>query len=663
MLAALVAEAGEAGGEAPVVFSDELAGAEGDAPHQRHVLDDDDAHTACLVELVNSQVVLKGCETRGYVILCAARAEVRQRVRRSPAATSWSGALSAMQYYATVSAADRDQLDENIQWVSVEEIEERWSGAEISTLPDVPRLVGSGHSAGGVIGCTVGPSDTGLAQLQRIVSRCACEFHYVSQESEDGGGAGAGWASAPEPYDSFTLMHHDLDVCTNSLQYAMLLDVINNVVLHVEPERRRALERRARMRFQLQLHRDTDPRHLVHKLQTQVRESLARLRRLEKEYYLKNRSITGNDPVALAELKSLDDQVNECKEAAWSLGSELDAMVSAWRGGGPDAAAGPRAPAARPHRYNEICFKSARWRLTDADGQLGIADLLLTNFLYTKTSRSDDSVEHQLEVGYVRVTNLLPNEPFPEVLVPQAASGRAPLARRAALRVFCRDRPPVGGIAVKEHFEVNIVPIKIGLTKKFFNTMLKFCFPERDPDAMEDGEDEGGEGGTTGSGGGRASTTLSSKKSRKKNKDSNSNFYVKRDKKDKDDVEKMKERAEKNKLFIYIKIPEVPVRVSYKGNKEKNLEDVRDLPLVLPTLEYHNVTWTWLDLLLATKNDTRRVLVSQAIRQKLQLHRRAAAAPEPLEEDKARLLLGDRTVPENKPQKKSAPSVFKFSKS
>ena len=53
-------------------------------------------------------------------------------------------------------------------------------------------------------------------------------------------------------------------------QYAMLLDVVNNVVLHVEPERRRTLERRARMRFQLQLHRDTDPRHLIHKLQTQV---------------------------------------------------------------------------------------------------------------------------------------------------------------------------------------------------------------------------------------------------------------------------------------------------------------------------------------------------------------------------------------------------------
>ncbi|CAH0722033.1 unnamed protein product, partial [Brenthis ino] len=654
MLAALVAEAGEAGGEAPVVFSDELAGAEADAPpahtshsHLKHVLDDDNSHTACLIELVNSQVVLKGCETRGYVILCAARAEVRQRVRRAPAAAAWSGALSAMQYYATVSAADRDQLDENIQWVSVEEIEERWQGAELGALPDVPRLLGSGHSAGGVIGRTVGPSaDAGLAQLQRIVSRCACEFHYVSHEESEAGGGGA--AAGAEPYDSFTLMHHDLEVSTNSLQYAMLLDVVNNVVLHVEPERRRTLERRARMRFQLQLHRDTDPRHLIHKLQTQVRESLARLRRLEKEYYLKNRCINGNDPAALAELKALDDQVNECKEAAWSLGEELDAMVRAWREARA-AAPAPRATHAPPHRYNEICFKSARWRLTDADGQLGIADLLLTNFLYTKTSRSDDSVEHQLELGYVRVTNLLPNEPFPEVLAPQAASGRAPVARRAALRVFCRDRPPVGGISVKEHFEVNIVPIRIGLTKKFFNTMLKFCFPERDPDAIEEGEEEGERPG--------------SKKLKKKPKDSNSNFYVKRDKKDKDDVEKMKERAEKNKLFIYIKIPEVPVRVSYKGSKEKNLEDVRDLPLVLPTLEYHNVTWTWLDLLLATKSDTRRVIVSQAIRQKLQLHRRAAAAPEPLEEDKARLLLGDRTVAESKPHKKSTPSVFKFSKS
>jgi len=64
--------------------------------------------------------------------------------------------------------------------------------------------------------------------------------------------------------------------------------------------------------------------------------------------------------------------------------------------------------------------------------------------------------------------------------------------------------------------------------------MLKFCFPERDPEGMEE--------------------TPASQR--------DSSFYVPIERRD--DIEKMKERADKNKLFIYIKIPEVPVRVSYK---------------------------------------------------------------------------------------------------
>lgn len=124
--------------------------------------------------------------------------------------------------------------------------------------------------------------------------------------------------------------------------------------------------------------------------------------------------------------------------------------------------------------------------------------------------------------------------------------------------------------------------------------MMKFCFPERETETS-DYNDRASEDGDT-----EVKVKRKSKKSR------DSNFYVHID-----DVEKMKERAEKNKLFVYIKIPEVPVKVSYKGTKEKNLEDLRDVSIVIPTLEYHNMTWTWLDLLIAIRNDTKKVIVSQ----------------------------------------------------
>lgn len=50
----------------------------------------------------------------------------------------------------------------------------------------------------------------------------------------------------------------------------MLLDVVNNLVLYVEPQRKKALERLTRMRFQMQLHRVADPRLPIQHLQNQV---------------------------------------------------------------------------------------------------------------------------------------------------------------------------------------------------------------------------------------------------------------------------------------------------------------------------------------------------------------------------------------------------------
>ncbi|CAG2063387.1 unnamed protein product, partial [Timema podura] len=166
---------------------------------------------------------------------------------------------------------------------------------------------------------------------------------------------------------------------------------------------------------------------------------------------------------------------------------------------------------------------------------------------YTKNSKSDDSGEHLLELGYIRMTNLLPNQVYKEVLSPTEIQSNMPIDRkegqinhwwlgdsdldlnisldeddsedsdveqpansehgsnsevsgddidnmledimcytddqlrkievsmaltldqqryetrlgqqRRAIRVFCREKAPVGGISVKEHFEINVVPL------------------------------------------------------------------------------------------------------------------------------------------------------------------------------------------------------------
>ncbi|XP_063241781.1 protein hobbit isoform X2 [Bacillus rossius redtenbacheri] len=673
MLQQLIAEADNK----TVVFSDDLS-VQTKEQHLQGLAacqEDDVLYKNWLIVLVNSQVLLKGCETKGYVIVSAAKAEILQRVHRPVwkerslvSKTTWVGCLECMQYYATVSAGESDYLDEHIMWLTVENIQEKDSTV-IADLPDVPHLVGSGQSVGGVVSQTVGASSTcedPPLQLQRIVSRCRCEFFYAGygEGSVDPGSLAVVptapgdevpslWEKRDKAVDAFTLMHHDLDVCTNSLQYAMILDVVNNLVLWVEPRRREAWERLQRMRFQLQLHSMEDQRRPIQQLQTQVRALLSKLRRLEKDTHLVQRALAEEpeDPALLQQMEDLERQVYECKELVNLQSEELDMMLSCYKETQLSAnqkLATLRDKPATTVRANEICFKHAQWRLTEADGQLGIADLVLSNFLYTKCTKSDDSGEHLLELGYIRMTNLLPNQAYQEVLIPTEIQNSMPVDRKRAIRIFCREKAPVGGISVKEHFEINVVPLTIGLTKKFFNTMLKFCFPERDPEAMDgEGSEDGEEG--------RGRRMKSARKSKE------TNFYVPIE--HKDDIEKMKERAEKNKLFIYIKIPEVPVKVSYKGNKEKNIEDIRDFSLVIPTLEYHNVTWTWLDLLLAMKSDSRRVILSQAIKQKLQIKMTRTSVEEgtsPQEEDKARMLFGSRVMPGDSRSLKR--SMFKFPK-
>ena len=223
---------------------------------------EDILHRHASIELVNSQVLLKGIETSGYVIISAARAVVRQNMHRPVwkektllSKTTWSGGLETMQYYATVHEEGSRDLD-NIMWLTVDNIGEG-EESQGGRLAGPAGLVGSGRAVGGVVSQVVGdhqPGDQGI-QLQRIVSRCKAEFFYVSYgdtelEAVEGGAKMAAtttpadsWAETETAVNAFSFVHHDLNASTNSLQYAMLLDIVNNLVLHTEPAMKERTDR------------------------------------------------------------------------------------------------------------------------------------------------------------------------------------------------------------------------------------------------------------------------------------------------------------------------------------------------------------------------------------------------------------------------------------
>nr|XP_023411892.1 protein KIAA0100 homolog [Loxodonta africana] len=671
-----------------VVFTEEESGVSDQLCGIAACQTDDIYNRNCLIELVNCQMVLRGAETEGCVIVSAAKAQLLQ-CQHHPAwygdtlkqKTSWTCLLDGMQYFATTESSPSEQ-DGRQLWLEVKNIEEHRQ----RSLDSVQELMESGQAVGGMVTTTTDwnqPAEAQQAQqVQRIISRCSCRMYYISY-SHDIDPELATQIKPPEVHenqekedllkkqegavDTFTLIHHELEISTNPAQYAMILDIVNNLLLHVEPKRKEHSEKKQRVRFQLEISSNPEEqRSSILHLQEAVRQHVAHIRQLEKQMYsiMKSLQDDSKNENLLDMNQKLQLQLNQEKANLQLESEELNILIRCFKDFQLQRANKMELRKQQEDvsvvRRTEFYFAQARWRLTEEDGQLGIAELELQRFLYSKVNKSDDTAEHLLELGWFTMNNLLPNAVYKVVLRPQSPCQSG---RQLALRLFSKVRPPVGGISVKEHFEVNVVPLTIQLTHQFFHRMMGFFFPGRSMEDDEVGDEEDksklvttgipvvkprqliptDDGVPLGSGKGVAQGLNRSSGVRRS--------FRKVPEHPVDDIDKMKERAAMNNSFIYIKIPQVPLCVSYKG--EKNSVDWGDLNLVLPCLEYHNNTWTWLDFAMAVKRDSRKALVAQVIKEKLRLKPATGSEvrgkletksdlnmQQQKEEEKARLLIG-----------------------
>ncbi|KAI6650477.1 hypothetical protein LOD99_5914 [Oopsacas minuta] len=410
---------------------------------------------------------------------------------------------------------------------------------------------------------------------------------------------------------SFYLRHPELKVATSSVQYSIVLDIVNNLLLHFETEKKKVTHRYEQLKFEIELNNSCKDLGIVlTEFQDRVRTLASKVRTLEKNLYTADHGHKGPRPlsgegagmISGVSTRSLDlqSQFSQAKDDLASASLDLKLIIKYIKEveftkssseGNVEMESGSSTT-----REVDIWLEEARWTLLQ-DGQLAIAEIDLGEAFYCVSTNQDGSGEHRFELGCLSVRNLLPNTPFPNALSAYDPGLSNPkIDCNSSLRIFLKERAPVGGIYLKEHLEVNLVPLAIRLTRRFYKTLFAYFF-QQTSSSMHSDLTDGFVAGADGT-----SLDLVS---------------LSGDSVNGEDIERMKERAGKNKSFIYIKIPVVPICLSYKGNKEKNIEDVRDLECVFGPLEYHNQIYTWKELFIRLKKEIKRLVISQAFKRKI----------------------------------------------
>ena len=490
------------------------------------------------------------------------------------------------------------------------------------------------------------------SELQRVAYSSYCSVSYSTyQELESDNPAdleiysskeslNSGNSLNTETPNSFYLRHPELKIATSSIQYSIVLDIVNNLLLHFESEKKKVAHRYEQLRFEIELNNSCKDLELfLTEFQNRVRALASKVRTLEKNLYTSEHGHKGPRPLSgegasilsSSSTRSLDMQthVSQVKDDLANASLDLKLIIKYIKEvefkKSISEASIEMDSGVSTTREIDIWLEEAKWTLLQ-DGQLAIAEIDLGEAFYCVSTNQDGSGEHRFELGSLSVRNLLPNSPFPNALSaydPELSNPK--IDRSSSLRIFLKERAPVGGIYVKEHLEVNLVPLAIRLTRRFYKTLFAYFFLQA-PTSMSSDLADGFAAGTDGT-----SLDLVS---------------LSGDSVNGEDIERMRERAGKNKSFIYIKIPVVPICLSYKGNKEKNIEDVRDLECVFGPLEYHNQIYTWKELFVRLKKEIKRLVISQAFKRKIGIRTSYGVGPgSNIQEDEKAKLIGVRRSP------------------
>ncbi|KAI8840693.1 golgi-body localization protein domain-containing protein [Chytriomyces cf. hyalinus JEL632] len=438
--------------------------------------------------------------------------------------------------------------------------------------------------------------------LQRVVGRTSASFYrdkpnplYVRRTSS---------TTKNDFTDTYTVDFPDFKIEANSKQFFIVLDIVTNLLMYHDPtsgERSKKLRKmmlaldqmpnlaivfdsvlilqeRIRqgsklLKFGRKMQDRNHPSHmkahsyLTSSQTTDVRQSL--LQYQEEMYVIME---------ALKALSILEQKKNSLEVA---LQLNIYAKNLVWT----------MIQDVKP--FDDKVQPLAQWKLTG------------TRFLWIQNE--DQSSVNTLEIDKVYLENLLPNGFFKNMIGPHGDIRGIDFSRNKMVRVYWKDMAPVAGIKVIEHFEVNLYPLLLQISRETGRAAEKYFFPKTKATADDDAE----VGETVNEKRINVAAAVTSRRRKEKVVESSEPY---------DEFKEMQQRAAENRSFVYIKVPTLQLCLSYKGLKDKNIEDLNMFTFLLPTMEYRNKTWGWQDVFDALKKDAIKAVLHNSgnlVREKL----------------------------------------------
>ncbi|CAG8522906.1 24191_t:CDS:2, partial [Dentiscutata erythropus] len=429
--------------------------------------------------------------------------------------------------------------------------------------------------------------------------------------------------------DSWHIDFPKIKLSATSKQFNLIIDVIKDLLMYREPAKKELVERLNT----ILLAADLDDLDGMAEKVSSLQEHIRQLDEMRHHYEIQLPDLNKDD---IKELRAVEIELIGFKEQLYLLMEAI--TVSQNR---------KQKAESKMALKVVVIVGEVKWVMRDSNRKF--CEWCLENARFGLMTKEETSA-NTLEIDHLRVINKLPSPVFKELVGPYIPDHRQiDFSLHKMLRVYWGQLEPVAGIDIVEHFEIDMFPLKFQMQYDVGKLIMMYFFPEKkaeyvnreklvDPNAPaphkrptvlveqttktpksrldDENSDEINFDAEIFSEDEMLITSGSTTQTNKQNTKKPSSQKTDQS----HELELMKKRASQNKQFIYIKVPGVVHSFSYQGAKEKNLEDLYDFVIQLPTLEYQNRTWSWLDFIEQLKKDAIKIILNHTtalLREKL----------------------------------------------